>query len=493
MLDMEGIEKIIELDGLNYVSISILVMYLAVFVFSYLKVKLLFKISNQSGHPSASEFTVMVKGVDRVPENPANSAIKLMNNLMEKSGYERLEVAEVVIARPSGLLRRAESFLELERMKLQSLLAKKSNYLNQTFTSRAQVEMARKSYQTVKKEIKKNLKYLRKRVRKMRRDEIMISYKDRWSLAFISFETDRQKQRILSLIKLNRKNSLPLSFLCKKKKNEHRISTALEPLDVSWENIGETELRYKSKTVRIRILMFLLSPVLDILFMLSTICFFYLQYAVDILSLDISSSIFSFLCVKLFSFVTVKVADYLIRNDLSYNRDHLVINKIVSVAYGKATYALIIPVLRVLFDSVDEGVFKVFDYSSYQHKYLKYLLSGVYLTPLLLLADFKYLISIFLRWRISSKLWVRGKNKGNSNYYWMTQEQVNQYFNRPESKIELKYLRNLSLMLLMGLTSLTAPLISASLIFLNISLSSVVEIYLFYYRYKKPRRTPEVG
>ena len=188
--------------------------------------------------------------------------------------------------------------------------------------------------------------------------------------------------------------------------------------------------------------------------------------------------------------ISVKTVDFLNLFHKSFDANNHLSRKILAIAFLKYFFVVISPQTLMLYNMIVSSEYEVIDNIPTANKMLLYLVTGLYLTPLLLVFDFEYFLSILTRIWISRQLEPEG-TRACSQYYWMTQEQLNLYFEKPDCEVELKYLRNLSLIIFMGNSCLLAPLLASALIFLTILTTSVIELYLFYYRYKRSKRPPK--
>ena len=285
--DPESINRITDLEGVQSVSTAILVMYVLIFCFSYAKVQLLFSIEKQPvEHPSVSDFTILVEGVDGVGEHSVDLALDYINQLMAISGDEKLEIVDFLLAKPSGMIERAKNFLKREKRLSRQFSKRISNFFSVTRLEGKHLEKAEKRFKKVENQYRQGVQYFSQRVSKLNEDEIMTSYKDRWSILFITFQTELQKQRLLSLY--HKKNSsvfsafIPFSSYFRKT-NKYRISPAPEPKDINWEKLGHSVSQYRSTAWKIRFVMALTVPIFYAAFFLSSFVFIYLKHSFEFL------------------------------------------------------------------------------------------------------------------------------------------------------------------------------------------------------------------
>ena len=121
-------------------------------------------------------------------------------------------------------------------------------------------------------------------------------------------------------------------------------------------------------------------------------------------------------------------------------------------------------------------------------KILKFLLLSTFLSPGLLIFQFKHVLFAYERYKINKffkKRDVEGEEV-DCKYFYQTQGMLNEYYERPDMQIDSKYTLVYSVTFLYAFQGLIAVLPSTLLILVSLIVFALIDMKLIYSRYRKP-------
>ena len=320
--------------GYIFVYMSIYVMYIVVIVFTVLKVKLRLKYREQMKETIASEFTIMAEGVDASMDGAEEKVTEFIKTLINREGsFDQPTFTKLVIAKASGCVTRAKEELKNKKEDLEAIQRemKRERFDDQPQKTKNRIKIFKGLEKTEQKKIEK----ITKRINKLETRRILLKNKDKNSIAFISFETNIQKDQVLQAYK----NIYERSFfpLCNEKP-KYRLSQASEPDNIAWDKIGFTPCQAVLRACISRPLIGLLVPFFIVLFFFVNVVFTACYSVFKTRFIDTILSMALFLVIKIFTFVTLKMIDALSNLELSHLKDSYASRKIFLTSILKVFY-----------------------------------------------------------------------------------------------------------------------------------------------------------
>ena len=482
--------------------ISVFTMYIPIIVFSIIKTRYRLKYLSNKKDTMVSEFTVMVHPVEG--RGGLQPIYHFINSMMREVGLKEPVVVKAVLATSLGVLERTRVELAQKKERMVNLEAKCDQVIMQENNQDAQIYL--ESLGKLKKICSKETEKLGKKVKKLEKSENSKNLLN--STAFITFQTNAMRQQVIQAYqKLHGNHRFCCFFGSQSRKSRYRIQLAPEPENINWVGIGKSSCQKAVRASLTRPLLGFMIPVFMILFIGVNIVFLILHIIFKGNHFEIFFiNIGFFVAIKVFTLLSLWVVDLL--NDLELNivkNDHLA-RKVLLVSMMKIFFFYIatqFSIYNTLIDNKpkeDDAV----KYNSKQSeiaqmamigdKIIKYLITSLYLVPGLLIFQVKYVFNEIQRYRIK-KLFDKKKSiesdAKNDKALFQTQGMLNDYFERPEPDFGLKYTNIYSLMIMMAAIGHYCPLLIMPLVFVAIFVISLIELKLFYSRYKKPLKDIE--
>ena len=237
--------------GAFYTSFFVILMVFVIFVFAVLKVKLCCAYRDQREESRASEFTILVEGVDA--ELGIEPVIEFIQWLVDQ-GHEKFEfrVSNSLVASSKGEADRAGVHLNQAQEDLERVQKMKEEFQNEPKTEKSDgegslsdqldPELIQKSYSKLEKRLSNKVKRLTKRVEWLQKPHMNFVSRDKNSIALISFETNVQRDLILEAYDniYDPKGFIWWLTCCCQKKPQFRISKAPEPSEIKWNKLGHS-------------------------------------------------------------------------------------------------------------------------------------------------------------------------------------------------------------------------------------------------------------
>ena len=477
------------------------VIYMTVIVFYRLQVNIRLDYYLERRTGSASEFTVMIDQVDaREPIDPIHQFIGSTN---QACGFPMPYIMAVSRAQADALLKLTEK--EIVDKKIQFEVMK-----NKMDSIEAQEERDAKSseigiYKKFLKEINSDLFKLEEKFQKLQNSQADLRSKEKCSAIFLTFNTNFQREQALASFRNmypRGRNVCDFIFfcLCCRKKPRYRLRKAPEPKNINWENIGYSRNERIWRKILARSFLALMFPVIIFIYIaLNVIELYQIEESKQSLFSVIFVQIFNYCVISAFKYGTDKAIDALEGFEKKLKRTDYLARKTFISACLKYCYVLfgnfcVAFTEMVISDKINLPKNQQVDYAvAYTgNKFVIYMITSLYLRPLITYFHPKFVIATFYRWRIS-KAFKMAKNdqdgsKKPSKFLCMTQGMLTKYYDRPEPKLEKKYSLAYFMMLVLALSTMFAPLLIPPLIFLILVINSVIEIGLFSERYKPPIR-----
>ena len=474
--------------GFIFVYISIYVMYAVIIIFTVIKVKLRMKYRENMKETIASEFTLMVEDVDGNMEGAVDKVTEFITTTVEKEGsYSPPQIEKFVLAKASGIIARTQEQLKNRSKELQAI---QKEMKEQKFEEDPEkTKSRRKIFKSLEKVEQKKIHKITKKISRFESRRILLKNKDKNSIAFISFETNIQRDQVLQAYRnIYEKSCLPFT----NPKPKYRLSPASEPDNIEWDKIGFTPCQAFLRACISRPLIGLLVPVFIVMFFFVNVVFSALYAAFKTKFIETILNVGLFVVIKIFTFVTLMVMDGLSTMELSLEKDSHSARKVFLTSVLKVFYVFLGYVFvsyNAEIETNNSGTGLISLYSELSNKILKYLIMASFLSPSLLVFQYKHLCLAYERYKIKQNFNKRDKEeeKVDSKYFYLTQGMLNEYYERPDMQIDTKYTLVYSVIFLYALLGYTAPILTSVLIFLAIIAISLIDMKLMYSRYKKPQ------
>ena len=280
------------------------------------------------------------------------------------------------------------------------------------------------------------------------------------------------------------------------KKPKFKLSSAKEPDSIDWDKIGFSPCQAILKACTVRPLLAITVPFFMLFFYIFNLIFSLLHKYNQVVIIDSALTVGLYFLVKIFSFVTLKMIDSLNSMELSVIKDShaarkVFITALLKVFYLYMGYIFIIYNIKIA-QSLEVALSMEWIYET-GDKIVMYLITCSILGPSLEIFKIGYLYSAFTRYRIR-QLFAKREEKGvviDCKYFHLTQGMLNNYFERPEMLMDRKYTLIYSLVFLQFFLAVTAPMLCCLLLLFVISVGAVIDLYLVYTRYRRPKRDME--
>ena len=283
----------------------IYLMYLVIFWFSWKKVKLRFACKDEVEEGVISEFTIMVERVNGNNPKGLGPVHEFISELMEEEGLPEPKVEKALLAKATGKIERVRNELEYSRGELGAIEYHKS--LVDGVDDHKSHALRSKNFEKMIKSEKKNIKTILKKIKKIEKRKVVDSSKNINSIAFISFETNLDRDRVL--MAYNKKYRGFFSWCSASPR--YKISPAKQPESIIWDNIGHSRTSAILRACLTRPLLILLTPIFIIAFFIFNTVFYCLHLYFKNKMLIPLLNISLFLIIKIFSFATLKTIDFL--------------------------------------------------------------------------------------------------------------------------------------------------------------------------------------
>ena len=470
------------INGMISVILSIYAMYVAIFLFSMMKVKMRFESKEQDPQAPISEFTVMVERVNGNHTKGVLPVLEFISEMMERQGEAEAEVVKVVLAKASGSVIRLRNHLKVYSDDLRAIKEYRERVEGEEQGSKNQ--MRAKIFSKLQKGQEKQIKKLRKKIERLEKNKSRFRRRNLKSIAFITFKTNRQRDAVLRAY--NRAyNSCYLPRLFKDP--WYKISAAMQPESISWDTIGCSTIEMILRACVIRPLLFLLVPFFIVAFFVFNLIFTALHILVKDRPLVILLNIGVFFAINIFSYLTLRVIGYLNRFELGVTKNNYIARQVFITAVLKVFYLYLGYVFLTLDKLIDDKNKNITPFGIIADKVVKYLLTSSYLVPGLFFFQFRYLYSACRRYKIGRVF--EKKKQGEpieSRYLYLTQGMLNVYYERPDMGLDSKYTQVYSLIFLNGFAGLDSPLLTTPLMSFLMVVTAAIDLKLIYSRYKRP-------
>ena len=462
---------------------SIFAMYFVIFLFTRAKIRIRFRQKEEAPEAVISEFTIMVENVNGNDPRGLLPVHEFIAGMMRHQGYQAPRVAREVLAKATGRGERLNNQLKdaLEEL----VVIKQHTYLAEDVGKPGQKNKLRKKmFRQMRKSEEKKVEQITKKIKTFEREEFKLQYKDSNSIAFISYETNIERDNVIMIF------DKVYGSYCSPKPL-YKLSTAIQPENIRWDRIGHTRFEIIFRACISRPLLLLLVPVFMAGFVVFN--FFYVFISSGIKNDKIMTLLLHVgfnLLIKVFIFLTLKTIQFLNGFELTLTKSEHLARKVFLSAVLKTFYLY----LGYQFTAFSSGKIPL-DFKNYVNqadidataKVIKYLITCSYLDSTLLVITFGFCLSHFRRYRISSTF--KKKQNGedvDSKYLHLTQGMLNKYYERPDMDLDTKYTLIYSLVFLNGYIAMDAPLLTTPLTFAVVLIASIVSLKLTYSRYKRP-------
>ena len=480
--------------------------YVTVIFFYRLQVNIRLNYYLKRTESSPVEFTVMVGQVDA--REPLEQIYQFVCDTMEECGYAKPTIKAISVARADGLLRLTEREIADNRIVFQVIQDKMNSLEQDGNQDKKIVDSGQKIYKKLLKGIEKDHKELEKKMGTLKRNDSLMDYRNKNSAIFISFASNFEKEQVLNSYKTVYPRAdgiftyLCLCF-CFKKRPKYQLRDAPQPDNINWGNVGYTELEKNCRKRCARTILILLTPTFVSGYMvLKTFESNMKVRNQDSFVRNIIFQVINYAVIAIFKMVTDKVIDALEGYQKPLKKTDYLARKSFISALLKYIYLFIgnfAFAITQAWNDDNATFWNRLDYVSIYTggKVLDYMITTALIMPVMTYFDFGYLKAAFFRWRISRAF--KKADDGNSGlseegevdqkpnkYLCMTQGMIENYYERPEPELDKKYSSSFFMMLFLVFSTSYAPLLIPPLIALAILLTSLVEIGLFYNRYKPP-------
>ena len=493
-------------QGIHY--FCILLMYIVILIFYYMQLNMTLIYYQNPVQSSASEFTLMVERVNA--DEPIESVYDfIFKTYANTYGWQALpRIVKVNLGRADGFIYSSRNEIIEKEFTLDKVKESREEHLFVGAEKVADNEGLIKEYDKMIKSLEKEVKKLQKKAEKLESNRHKLMERNRNTIAFISFATNIEKDQVLHSYKKLFGPRWSFNCFTKKPYSKYYLTKAPEPDSINWDSVGTSERdRYINATMSTMKLYITQGFVILVYSMLRvvTMMLALLSFKLSLLT-GLGFQMFMYVVIALFTKLTEKLIDYFERSSKALVTTDYLSRKSVQSALLKFFFCA--------FTLFTNSLGKVTEYNETSIKVfgrllLSYAKSLMCLTPLMLIVNYGFVKNLYFRKKIENyfkkinantekeqeddsstesykKAPEQEKKKKFSKFSCMTLGMINKYFERLKPEIDLKYSSIFFMMLYLAFSSFFSPLLLPTMIGTTIIVVGLIQLKLFYSRYKEP-------
>ena len=430
---------------------------------------------------SAKDFTVMVEGLGYGDNE--DTVVKWINQELSLRSLPEITAVKSNIAQPKVRKFSSSKKIFIIEEKVRALSEFKNNIQTTTFKERAKIQ-------------KEFIRLMKKRreltITKLNQERLLnndVDSQKSTSVMFLTLDNQREVQRVLSMNLVRN----PL-MRCISSQKRFEIREAGDPSQIVWDSIG---FNFWTKVKPI-----FLAIVISILFyffmyfgliFLQTLKFEVIQEKIDenkiiLLFRNCGPTLFTIFCIKTLNTILAELSEVeiFIRTGRFYEW------KAIRILAAKVV-AVLLSIITATIISIDDSpndfqlkMFRICQTSFY------YSLTQCYAEPLLTYINLKYIYRSLKRWKVIRNIGaISTVNQKELSYdHFMTQEELQNLFTKPDSNIPGKLTNLAGVLFNIALYQHYVPVV-AFVGTLSVFMQICVDKHLFFTRYKAPTESVE--